>query len=90
MPAGRLKLQKKVDALIQTLGSRTANEQKILRALYRHLVLNAADVGRIAKISPASAYKLVADLEKLRILREVTGGRRGRTYVFYNYVKFFR
>jgi hypothetical protein len=32
----------------------------------------------------------VADLERLRILREITGGKRGRTYLFDNYVKFFR
>jgi len=85
-----LKLQKKVDEQIQTLGSRAANAQKVLHALYRHPVINAADVGRIAKISAASAYKLVADLERLKVLREITGGRRGRTYLFDSYVKFFR
>jgi len=85
-----LKLQKKVDEQIQTLGSRAANAQRVLHALYRHPVINAADVGRITKISAASAYKLVADLERLKILREITGGKRGRTYLFDSYVKFFR
>jgi hypothetical protein len=32
----------------------------------------------------------VADLERLKILREITGGKRGRTYLFDGYVKFFR
>ncbi|MGA2710693.1 MAG: Fic family protein [Steroidobacteraceae bacterium] len=85
-----LKLQKKVEEQIGTLGSRAGNAQKVLHALYRHPVINAADVGKIAKISAASAYKLVADLEKLKILREITGGKRGRTYLFDSYVKFFR
>jgi Fic family protein len=85
-----LKLQKKVDEQIQTLGSRAANAQKVLHALYRHPIINAAEVGRIAGISAASAYKLVTDLERLKILREITGGKRGRTYRFDSYVKFFR
>jgi Fic family protein len=47
-------------------------------------------VGKIAKLSPASAYKLVADLERLGMLKEITGGKRGRTYTFEPYVKLFR
>ena len=85
-----LKLQKKVEAQIQTLGSRAANAQKVLDALYRSPVIDAARVGKIAKISPASAYKLVADLERFGILKEITGGKRGRTYMFDAYVKLFR
>ena len=85
-----LKLQKKVESQIQTLGSRATNAQIVLNALYRHPVINAAQVGKICKISGASAYKLVADLERLKILREITGGQRGRTYLFDGYVKFFR
>ena len=37
-----------------------------------------------------SAYKLIVDLEKLEILKEVTGSQRGRVYVFDNYLKLFR
>jgi hypothetical protein len=53
-------------------------------------VINAADVGEIAKISAASAYKLEADLERSKLLREISGGKRGRTYLFDSYVRFFR
>jgi hypothetical protein len=73
-------LQKKVEIKIQTLGSRAPNAQSVLHALYRRPVINAADVGKICRVSAGSAYKLVADLEKLKILREVTGGKRGRSY----------
>jgi Fic family protein len=85
-----LKLQKKVEAQIQTLGSRAANAQKVLDALYRNPVIDAAKVAKIAKVSPASAYKLVADLERFGLLNEITGGKRGRTYMFDAYVKLFR
>src|SRR3972149_2640816 len=59
-----LKLQKQVNNQIQSLGSRTANAQKILHYLYQHPMIDAARVGEAAEISPASAYKLIADLEK--------------------------
>ena len=85
-----LKLQKKVDAQIQTLGSRAANAQKVLDVLYGRPVIDAARVGKITKVSPASAYKLVADLEGFGILKEITGGKRGRMYMFDAYVKLFR
>lgn len=85
-----LKLQKKVEAQIQTLGSRAPNAQKVLNTLYRSPVIDAAKVAKAAKVSPASAYKLVADLERFGILKEITGGKRGRTYMFDAYVKLFR
>jgi Fic family protein len=85
-----LKLQKKVEAQTQTLGSRASNAQKVIEALYRYPVIDAAKVGKVAKVSPASAYKLVADLERLGILKEITGGQRGRVYRFDDYVKLFR
>ena len=79
-----------MEAQIQTLGSRAPNAQKVLNALYRSPVIDAARVGKIVKISAASAYKLVADLERFGILKEITGGKRGRMYMFDAYVKLFR
>ena len=61
-----LKLQKQVDSKIQSLGSRTANAQKVLHYLYQRPMIDAARVGEAAGISPASAYKLIADLEQFR------------------------
>lgn len=85
-----LKLQKQVDAQIQTLGSRASNAQKVIHYLYQRPLLDAAKVAEVAEISPASAYKLIADLEQLGILKEITGGKRGKHYVFSNYVQLFK
>jgi len=79
-------LQKK----IQTLGSRAANAQKVLDYLYQRPIVDAAKVSDVAQISPASSYKLIADLEQFKILHEITGGKRGRLYAFDDYVKLFR
>jgi len=84
-----LKLQKRVETQLQTLGSRTANAQKVLYYLYQRPVVNAAKVGEVAEISPASAYKLIADLERFGILKEITGSKRGKMYIFAAYMKLF-
>lgn len=85
-----LQLQKTVDASIQKLGSRAVNAKKIVDYLYNRPMINAEKVSEIAGISMPSAYKLIVDLEKLDILKEVTGSQRGRVYVFDNYLKLFR
>jgi len=84
-----MKLQKLTETRLQTLGSRMANAQKVLHHLYQRPLINAADAGRVAGISPASAYKLIADLERLGVLKEITGGKRGKVYVFDAYLKLF-
>ncbi|HEY5139844.1 MAG TPA: Fic family protein [Methylococcales bacterium] len=85
-----LKLQKQVESQIQTLGSRTARAQKVVHYLYQRPIINAAKVGEIADISPASAYKLIADLEQFGILNEITGGKRGKLYIFTAYLQLFK
>jgi Fic family protein len=85
-----LQLQKQVEIKLQTLGSRAANAQKITNYLYQRPSINADKVSETAKISLPSAYKLIADLEKLEILKEITGGQRGRVYVFNSYIQLFQ
>lgn len=85
-----LKLQKQVEAQIQSLGSRASNARKVLNHLYQRPLVDAAKVGDVAGVSAASAYKLIADLEALGILKEITGGKRGKHYLFDDYLKIFR
>ena len=85
-----LKLQKQVETQLQTLGSRTANAQKVMYYLYQRPVIDAAKAGEVAGVSAASAYKLIADLEQFGILKEVTGAKRGKMYVFEAYLKLFK
>jgi Fic family protein len=84
-----LKLQKQVEQKIQPLGSRTPNAQKVLNYLYQKPVINPSKIVELTSLSPASAYKLIADLEKLSILKEVTGEKRGKMYVFDEYLHLF-
>ena len=87
---GIMQLQKDCDEIIQTMGSRGANAKKVINELYQRPILKADRVSEITGISLPSAYKLVADLERLCILEEITGAQRGRTYVFGKYLDLFK
>jgi Fic family protein len=85
-----LKLQKQVENQIQALGSRTVNAQKAIDYLYQRPIIDAAKVGEVVQVSPASAYKLIVDLVQLGILEEITGGKRGKQYMFMAYLDLFK
>jgi Fic family protein len=85
-----LGLQKKVDEKIQTLGSRAANAQKVVNQLYHKPIVNAEKVAGIAEISLPSAYLLIRELERLEIIKEITGGQRKKVYLFEDYLKIFK
>jgi Fic family protein len=85
-----LQLQKKTDVDIQVLGSRGANAQKVTQYLYKRPVIDAGKVSEITGVSMASSYKLIADLVKLGILEESTGGQRSRIWNFKNYLALFK
>jgi Fic family protein len=87
---GILKLQKRTEGKIKNLGSRAVNALKVADYLYKHPLINAEKVQNVTGISSPSAYSLVADLEKLQIIKEVTGGKRGRLYVFTEYLNLFK
>lgn len=84
-----LKLQKQVESQIQILGSRAVNAQKVIDYLYQRPIIDAAKVAEVVKLSPASAYKLIVDLVQLDILEEITGGKRGKQYMFMAYLNLF-
>lgn len=70
--------------------SRAASAQKIINYLYKRPVINAEKVSEIAGISMPYAYKLISSLEKIEILKEISGAQRGRSYVFEKYVNLFK
>ena len=85
-----MQLQKKVDSDIQSLGNRMTTAKAVTDYLYQRPAINAEAVSKVSGISMPSAYKLINSLEKLGILTEVTGGQRGRVYIFDEYLNLFR
>jgi Fic family protein len=87
---GILKLQKEVEGKLQSLGSRSHNAQLIINHLYQHPLVTAQKVKVFTGLSSPSAYKIIDDLEKLEILTEITGGKRGKIYLFREYTDLFK
>lgn len=87
---GIMQLQRNMDVKIKKLGNRSGDAYKVLDYLYKRPIVDAQRVAAIIEKTPRPAYKLVEDLEKLGILREITGAERGRLYVFEDYVNLFK
>lgn len=85
-----MQLQKDCDDIIQTMGSRGVNAKKVINELYMRPIFTVDRAAAVADISLPSAYKLVSDLERLGILKEITGAQRGRMYMFERYLNLFR
>lgn len=84
-----LKLQKDVDKKLQKLGSRMNNGRTVINHMYQHPLIDAKKVKSITDLSMPSVYKLIAKLEQLEIIQEVTGAKRGKQYWFPEYIKIF-
>lgn len=84
-----LVLQKDIETKIQSLGSRSANALKVINELYIRPITDANTVSEITNLSLVSSYKLISELLRVGVLKEVTGGKRKRIYMFRDYMDIF-
>jgi Fic family protein len=85
-----LQLQKEVEKKVNGMGARKTDAAKIIKYLYKHPVIDAAQVEAITQKSNKTAYNMVDALEQKGILKEITGGQRGRIYAFRDYIDLFK
>lgn len=85
-----LQLQKSVEVRISGLGGRGIAAKSVIDFLFRRPVINAEKVSKVAALSMPSSYKLISNLERTGILKEITGARRKRMYAFDEYLNLFR
>ena len=87
---GILKLQKDIENKIQSLGSRASNALLIMNHLFQKPIIDAQIAKKVTGLSMPSVYKLINELEELEVIKEVTGGKRGKFFVFEEYLKLFK
>ena len=85
-----LRLQKETDDKLISFKGKTEDARLIINALYENPVTDAQKVETLLGKSHMSAYKQIAILENLGILKEITGGKRGKIYAFEDYLNLFR
>ncbi len=82
-------LKKEVEEKIQKTGHRSHHLLNIMEFLYQKPIVNAVKIVEITTVSQATAYKILEKLVSMDILKEITGGKRGKMYVFDQYIKLF-
>lgn len=85
-----LQLKHHWDAEIASWRPRTAHGAKLFTHLFTHPCANAAQVSQVCSVSPATAYSLIERFVSCGLLREITGAKRGKLYLFEPYLKLFR
>jgi len=84
-----LKLKKEVEEKIQKKANRSKHLLKVMDFLYQKPVVNAIKIVELTNVSQPTAYKILDELVSFEVLKEITGGKRGKVYVFHNYIQLF-
>ncbi|WP_293914741.1 MULTISPECIES: Fic family protein [unclassified Sphingobacterium] len=74
---------------IVSLGKRLPNAKALLTYLYSKPVVTVADVMTQLKVTKQTANTLIKDFDNLGILKEQTGYKRNRIFVFEEYLRLF-
>lgn len=86
---GILQLQKNLEEKLKTFGNRNTDARKIVDYLYTQPIIEISKVEEIIQKSAVTGYKLLADLERLNIIKEISGAQRNKLYVFKDYIDLF-
>ena len=82
----RDKLEK--DSII-SLGKRVPNAKSLLNYLYSKPVVTVSDIMANLGVTKQTANNLIKDFHNLGILKEKTGYKRNRVFVFEEYLRLF-
>ncbi|MFV0345105.1 MAG: Fic family protein [Bacteroidales bacterium] len=85
-----LKLQKQIEIKLKDFGTRAVSANKLITHLYDNPIIDAQSASSVIEKSLRPTYHLISDLEKLGILKEITGAERGKLYMFKDYVELFK
>lgn len=82
----KTKIEKTV---LTTMGKRSENGYQLLQYLFKKPLVSIKNVQQITGLSPKSANALVQTFVKNQILKETTGHKRNRNFVFTDYLGMF-
>lgn len=78
------------DAVVAALGARVGKALTLLEGLFRDPYLDVNQAAQTLGVSFVNANNIVAEMARLGILREVTGQKRHRLFVYERYLALFR
>lgn len=74
---------------IMVLGKKIKLAQNLLHFLYSNPITDSQEVSKHFSISPSTALRLIEDFIRIGILKEITGYKRNRIFVFEKYLQLF-
>ncbi|MBX3162970.1 MAG: Fic family protein [Bacteroidetes bacterium] len=75
---------------IYAMGKKVALAKKLLDHLFIQPVMDAEQVSKATGLSLVSSYKMIEDFRTQNILKEMTGNKRNRIFVFEEYFSIFK
>lgn len=84
-----LNLKNQIESKIVSLGRKAESARNLLIYLYKKPVVNSRVVAKALGLSARATSELLRDLEDIGLLREMTGFKRNRRFVFEAYLKLF-
>ena len=84
-----MQIKQMIEKKIDTLGKRGADARILIDYLYKKPIISPAETIVLINKAPQTAYNLIADLEKMNILKEITGAQRNKLYSFEPYINLF-
>ena len=84
-----LKLKMEIEEKIQKINRRSHHLLTIMEFLYQKPILDAVKIVNLTNVSQPTAYKILEELVSMNILKEITGAKRGKVFVFDRYIKLF-
>jgi Fic family protein len=76
----------RLNAEIEPRAKEESGGLELLRLLYRYPIIDARGLRKHLKMAPTTAIARLQRFEKLGIVREITGQKRGRVYRFDRYI----
>jgi Fic family protein len=85
-----IKLRKEVEEKkIISLGKRVPIALELIHYLYNKPIVDAPEVAKVLEVNISTAHRLIQEFENLKILREQTGFKRNRIFIFEEYLSLF-
>lgn len=85
-----ISLTNEIENKISSLGRRIKTAKKILQYLYSDPVIKINDVKKLLDLQFSTAKRLIDKFVELNILKEATGYKRNRIFIFDKYLELFK
>lgn len=75
---------------ISELGAKSKSGLLLLKSLYQNPITDSKAISNLLGVVPSTGNRLISDFIEMGILKELTGYKRNRKFIFYDYLEIFK